>query len=85
MSTRTSKPDVPPGYDARSFPPFAVTVDVVILTMEEGVLHVLLVQRGEEPLKDMWAIPGGFKRPDETLDGASERAIQHARILRVAR
>ena len=75
MSTRTSKPDVPPGYDARSFPPFAVTVDVVILTMEEGVLHVLLVQRGEEPFKDMWAIPGGFKRPDETLDEAARREL----------
>ena len=75
MSTRTSRPDVPPGYDARSFPPFAVTVDVVILTMDEGVLHVLLVQRGEEPFKGMWAIPGGFKRPDETLGEAARREL----------
>ena len=75
MSTRTSRPDVPSGYDARSFPPFAVTVDVVILTMDEGVLHVLLVQRGEEPFKGMWAIPGGFKRPDETLGEAARREL----------
>ena len=72
MPTRTPRPRrLPPGYDAREFPAFAVTVDVVILTMAEGVLHVLLVRRGEDPFKGMWAIPGGFKRPDETLDEAA--------------
>jgi len=70
MATRT-----PPGYDASKFPPFAVTVDIVILTMAGSVLHVLLVKRGEEPFKDMWAIPGGFKRPDETLDDAARREL----------
>ena len=67
--------NVPPGYDASKFPAFAVTVDVVILTMAEGVLHVLLVRRGEEPFKGMWAIPGGFKRPEETLDEAARREL----------
>ena len=46
--TRTRKADVPPGYDARKFPAFAGIVDVVILTMAEGVLHILLVRRGQE-------------------------------------
>ena len=55
------------------FPAFAVTVDLVILTMADGVLRVLLVRRGEEPFKGMWAIPGGFKRPEETLDEAARR------------
>ena len=36
-------------YDPSQFPAFAVTVDVVILTMSEGTLHVLLVRRGEAP------------------------------------
>src|SRR6186997_949425 len=75
MATRTRKPNVPPGYDASKFPAFAVTVDVVILTMAEGVLHLLLVRRGEEPFKSMWAIPGGFKRPEETLDEAARREL----------
>src|SRR6186713_2727956 len=75
MATRTRKPNVPPGYDASKFPAFAVTVDVVILTMAEGVLHLLLVRRGEEPFKGMWAIPGGFKRPEETLDEAARREL----------
>src|SRR6266536_2011836 len=75
MATRTRQANVPPGYDASKFPAFAVTVDVVILTMAEGVLHILLVRRGQEPFKGMWAIPGGFKRPEETLDGAARREL----------
>ena len=63
------------GYDPSQFPAFAVTVDVVILTMSEGALHVLLVRRGEAPFEGMWAIPGGFKRPAETLDEAARREL----------
>jgi 8-oxo-dGTP diphosphatase len=75
MRTRTRKADVPPGYDPSKFPAFAVTVDMVILTMSEGVLHALLVRRGQEPFKGVWAVPGGFKRPDETLDEAARREL----------
>jgi 8-oxo-dGTP diphosphatase len=75
MMTRTRGSQPPPGYDPSQFPPFAVTVDVVILTMAEGALHVLLVRRGEAPFEGMWAIPGGFKRPAETLDGAAKREL----------
>jgi 8-oxo-dGTP diphosphatase len=52
-----------------------VTVDVVVLTMSEGLLHVLLVCRGEAPYEGSWAIPGGFKRPAETLDEAARREL----------
>jgi 8-oxo-dGTP diphosphatase len=73
VTSRSAKP--PAGYDPSQFPTFAVTVDVVILTMSEGVLHMLLVRRGEEPFAGMWAIPGGFKRPTETLDDAARREL----------
>ena len=66
---------VPEGYDPSQFPAFAVTVDIVILTMSAGALHVLLVRRGEAPFEGMWAIPGGFKRPHETLDEAARREL----------
>ena len=68
MTTRT--------YDPREFPPFAVTVDTVVLTMSEGRLHVLLVRRGVAPFKGMWAIPGGFKRPEESLLEAAQRELR---------
>jgi 8-oxo-dGTP diphosphatase len=75
VTTRTSDPGLPADYDPSQFPAFAVTVDVVILTMSEGTLHVLLVRRGEAPFEGMWAIPGGFKRPTETLDEAARREL----------
>jgi 8-oxo-dGTP diphosphatase len=84
MTTRRPDANAPPGYDAGKFPSFAVTVDIVILTMADGVLHVLLVRRGEEPFKGMWAIPGGFKRPDETLDEAARRELSEETGVDVA-
>ncbi len=75
MSTRTPNPGVPQNYDPGEFPAFAVTVDVVILTMSGGRLCVLLVRRGIAPFEGMWAIPGGFKRPTETLDEAARREL----------
>lgn len=75
MSTRTTNPGVPRDYDPADFPAFAVTVDVVILTMSEGRPCVLLVRRGIAPFEGMWAIPGGFKRPTETLDEAAKREL----------
>ena len=75
MTTKTSNPGVPADYDPSQFPAFAVTVDVVVLTMSDGGLHVLLVRRGVTPFEGMWAIPGGFKRPAETLDEAAKREL----------
>ena len=75
MPTKTRDPGVPADYDPSQFPAFAVTVDVVILTMSEGRLHVLLVRRGQAPFKGSWAIPGGFKRPTETLHEAAQREL----------
>jgi len=65
----------PLGYDPSAFPPFAVTVDVVVLAVIDDVLSVALVRRGGEPFVGWWALPGGFKRPQETLDEAADREL----------
>lgn len=62
-------------YDPHAFPPFAVTVDVVVLTLVDGRLHVVLVKRGVEPFKGDWALPGGFVRVDEDLATAAAREL----------
>jgi 8-oxo-dGTP diphosphatase len=59
------------GYDPRAFPPIAVTVDVVALTIRDAELQVLLVRRGEPPYAGWWALPGGFVRPQRQGDGTT--------------
>lgn len=61
-------------YDPRSFPPFAVTADIVILTVEES-LSVLLVERGEAPFSGSLALPGGLVLPNESVAGAARREL----------
>lgn len=56
-------------------PPFAVTVDLVVLTIRDEALHALVVQRGEEPYAGQWALPGGFVHEDEDLDDAAVREL----------
>lgn len=65
----------PDGYDPRVFPPFAVTVDIVVLTVNDGVLQVVLIERAEEPHKGALALPGGFVREDEDLHTAAAREL----------
>jgi 8-oxo-dGTP diphosphatase len=71
-------------YDPANYEPAAVTVDVVALTIRHGDLHVLLVERGEDPYRGRPALPGGFVRSSrdaagrlrgETLDAAAAREL----------
>ena len=54
----------------------AVTTDVVIFTLQDQELKVLLIQRGGEPYKNKWALPGGFVEIDEDLEHAATRELE---------
>ena len=71
-------------YDPGAFPPFAVTVDVVLLTVREARLQVLLVERATHPFQGRLALPGGFVQPEEDLDAAAIRRLEHETGVRRA-
>jgi 8-oxo-dGTP diphosphatase len=62
-------------YDPSAFPPFAVTVDLAVLTVRRHALCALVVRRGESPFQGRWALPGGFVRADEDLAAAAAREL----------
>ncbi|MFJ3043018.1 NUDIX hydrolase [Streptomyces tendae] len=63
------------GYDKHAFEPFAVTVDLAVLTLRASALLVLLVERGQEPYAGRWALPGGFLLPEESAETAARREL----------
>ena len=54
----------------------AVTVDLVIFTVNDDTLQVMLVKRAEEPFADRWSIPGGFLKVSESLEEAALRVLK---------
>lgn len=62
-------------YDPHAYPPFGVAADVVLLTVRQGRLSVLLVERARHPFRGAWALPGGFVDADEDLATAARREL----------
>lgn len=58
------------------YPHPAVTVDCAVFGLADHDLNVLLIQRDLEPFQGAWALPGGFVRIDEDLDGAARRELE---------
>jgi len=57
------------------YPIISVTVDVVVLIVDEGELRALMVRRGGPPYQGRWALPGGFVEVDEDLETAARREL----------
>lgn len=58
------------------YPHAAVTADCVIFGFDGKTLKVLLIERGNEPYKGHWALPGGFMKIDETIDQTAVRELR---------
>ena len=58
------------------YPHPAVTADCVIFGFDGLNINVLLIQRGIEPFKGKWALPGGFLKMDESADEGARRELQ---------
>lgn len=58
------------------YPHPSVTTDCVIFGFDGTKLSVLLIERGVEPYKDRWALPGGFLKMNEDADTGAKRELQ---------
>lgn len=58
------------------YPHYAITTDCCIFAFLDNELSVLLIQRGIEPFRDMWALPGGFMRINETAEECAKRELR---------
>ncbi len=59
-----------------AYPHPAVTTDVVLFTLRDGILSVLLIERANPPHQGMWALPGGFLEIGEDLESCAKRELQ---------
>lgn len=57
------------------YPRAAITTDAIVFVKEEKETFVLLIERGQEPFKNKWALPGGFINMDEKLETACKREL----------
>ncbi|MEL6392338.1 MAG: NUDIX domain-containing protein [Bacteroidota bacterium] len=59
------------------YPRPALTVDVVVFGYAgDKDLRVLLIKRGGEPFRGLWALPGGFVDMDENLETSALRELE---------
>jgi 8-oxo-dGTP diphosphatase len=54
----------------------AVTADCVVFGLDEEDLKILLIQRGLEPFKGQWALPGGFAVVGEAMEDTARRELE---------
>ena len=63
-------------YDPKGFDRPSVTVDVALISVHDGKINTLLVQRDEHPEKGKWALPGTFVGMEEDLDDSALRVLR---------
>lgn len=74
-------------YNLETYARPSVAADMAVFTiidskadnyrkLSQKQFSVLLIKRGEYPCKNMWALPGGFVRPGETVEQTAYRELQ---------
>lgn len=62
-------------YTPSEFERPSVAVDLILMSVVDGVPAVLLTRRDQHPFAGAWALPGGFVGISESLDEAAHRVL----------
>jgi bifunctional NMN adenylyltransferase/nudix hydrolase len=73
--------DYKKSWEAAPWPPIFVTCDTLI---QHG-RHLLLIKRGGQPGKGLWALPGGFVEADESLIQSAVREVAEETRLELSK
>ncbi len=65
------------------YPHPAVATDCVVFGFDGHELKILLIERGIEPYKGDWALPGGFVHMEETAEQCALRELREETGLRL--
>ena len=57
------------------YPRPALTADAVVFTIVREQLQLLLIQRGSDPFRGSWALPGGFCQEEERSEECALREL----------
>ncbi len=60
-----------------------LAADAIVFSGSGDELQLLVIKRGNDPYKGMWAIPGGFVEDDEELEAAAIRELEEETGLKV--
>lgn len=79
---QSKQPDTKPNRYVYRYPRPSVASDCVIFGFDGSALKLLLIERGQKPFLGAWALPGGFLRPDETIEECAARELREETNLR---
>ncbi len=69
-------------YKKKNYPRPYLTADIVVL--DKACALVLLIQRKGHPFLGQYALPGGFAKPDETIEDTARRELFEETSVRVS-